>query len=143
MKVFIYNLLGLPFETVEDIKQTIQINRIAQPERSRTSIFFPYPGTKLYEVCKENNFLGDDFSIDLERTQSVLHLPSLSKRRIQNEYIWFEYNVSKGYRSYPSLLLDVVIKKIMSDKNFAFFNRVLRSEKLRKSIRTILKGIKR
>jgi len=59
---FSYNIVGFPFETKEQMQETLEINKIIQPDNGAVFYFYPYPGTKLFEICKENNLLlsGDE-----------------------------------------------------------------------------------
>jgi len=47
-------MIGIPGETIKDFKETIKICRICQPKEVLEYIFYPYPGTYLYELCKKN-----------------------------------------------------------------------------------------
>jgi anaerobic magnesium-protoporphyrin IX monomethyl ester cyclase len=60
MAVNVYNMIGLPGETLADRWQTVELNRRAGPDRSLTSIFFPYPGTDLHEICRRQGLLNRD-----------------------------------------------------------------------------------
>ncbi|MEO5368786.1 MAG: B12-binding domain-containing radical SAM protein [Magnetococcus sp. DMHC-1] len=45
------NLIGLPGETFDDMKETIEINIESQPALSLANIFIPYPGLALTKYC--------------------------------------------------------------------------------------------
>jgi len=47
LEVQLYNMIGLPTETLEDFKATVELNRICQPDRHSTAIFF---------LIREQNF---------------------------------------------------------------------------------------
>ncbi len=53
-------MLGLPHETKEDILMTIKLLSRIEPSRFRWSIFFPYPGTKAYQISEESGFIDHD-----------------------------------------------------------------------------------
>ena len=53
-------MLGLPHETKEDIMMTIKLLAGIEPSRFRWSIFFPYPGTKAYQISEEGGFIDYD-----------------------------------------------------------------------------------
>lgn len=123
LKVCFYNLIGIPSETKEDFKETIKINRICQPDWSYNYIFFPYPGTNLYALCREQGLLKNPLKTDMERIISTLDLPGFSKKQIQQSFLWFDYNVYKGYRPLYKLLIGVVFKKVLL---IYYLNRVYR-----------------
>lgn len=57
IKRLAFNMLGLPFETEESILQTIALNRKIRPERVHVTLYQPYPGTALHELCRERGLL--------------------------------------------------------------------------------------
>lgn len=57
MKTVSTNIIGLPFETLEMVMDTIRLNALCEPDFMQVSIFFPYPGTRLKRICEENNLL--------------------------------------------------------------------------------------
>ena len=109
-------MIGIPGETIEDFKETIKICRIYQPKKIFLSIFYPYPGTDLYKLCEKMNFLQDKIDINIEeRKQATLKLPDFNKIQIQRSYIWFNYNVYKGYKFRVKLILKVIINLLSSN----------------------------
>lgn len=57
---FSYNIIGFPFETKEFMKETLALNKRIKPDMGHAYYFFPYPGTKLYSLCKEFGLLNND-----------------------------------------------------------------------------------
>ena len=57
---FSYNIVGFPFETKEEMNETLEINKTIQPDNGAVFYFYPYPGTKLFDICKKNNLLFSD-----------------------------------------------------------------------------------
>ena len=53
-------MIGLPKENIRRLKDTIKLIANIHPGRFRWSIFFPYPGTSIYEIAKEENLLKDE-----------------------------------------------------------------------------------
>jgi hypothetical protein len=96
--VDVYNLIGIPGETPADHKETIAVNHRVCPDRSLTSIFFPYPGTDLYRQCEEQGLIQSDSALTAERKVASLDLPTFSRRQIQRAYNWFEFRVYRGHR---------------------------------------------
>jgi radical SAM superfamily enzyme YgiQ (UPF0313 family) len=56
----VFLMIGLPDETREDVMATIRLMATSLPGRYRWSFFFPFPGTKAYEISLEGNYV--DFS---------------------------------------------------------------------------------
>ncbi|MDO8646828.1 MAG: radical SAM protein, partial [Candidatus Diapherotrites archaeon] len=51
IKTYAFNMVGLPFETEKTIFETIELNRQCRPDAIQVSIFSPYEGTELHEMC--------------------------------------------------------------------------------------------
>lgn len=115
LKVYFYNLIGVPGETFRDFKETVSLNRKCLPDRTFNHIFFPYPGTELYDSCKEKGVLPKNIHTELERCQATLNLPGFSKRQIQNGFVWFDYNVYRGYKPAREIFRKVLISKLRSN----------------------------
>ena len=108
-------MIGIPGETIEDFKETIKICRTCQPKEMELYIFYPYPGTDLYKLCEKMNLLNEKIDIKMERRQVIFNLLGFNKKQIQRSYVWFNYNVYKGYKSRIKLVLNVIIKLLRSN----------------------------
>ncbi len=58
-------MVGLPHETREDMLETVDLLARIQPGRFRWSLFFPFVGTKAYEIAQKGGF------IDFEKMKSL------------------------------------------------------------------------
>ncbi len=95
IKVGMFNLMGLPSETYQDFLDTLKLNQELQPDWHSTSIYFPYPGTRLHEVSRELGLIGEELRGVEERQSAVMDLPGFSRRRIQREFDSFHFKVHK------------------------------------------------
>lgn len=130
-------MIGIPGETIEDLRETIKICRICQPKEVLLYIFYPYPGTDLYELCEKMGLLNEKIDIKMERRKAIFNLPGFSKKQIQRSYIWFDYNVYKGYKSRVKLILKVIINLLISNNfidvlvaKFFRLNLIIRLKKI-------------
>ena len=114
MNVNIYNMIGIPGETPADHRETIEVNRRVCPNRSLTSIFFPYPGTDLFETCRAQGLLTKNGNLTAERSRATLDLPTFPRVGIQRAFDWFEYRVYQGHRPLHFRLRKVLRNKISS-----------------------------
>jgi anaerobic magnesium-protoporphyrin IX monomethyl ester cyclase len=80
---YAYNLIGLPGETPGDFLETVALNRRCAPDRSYLSIFYPYPGTRLHEVCVERGIDVAPLEDSPERYRARLGLPEFPDRRVE------------------------------------------------------------
>lgn len=96
LKTASFNILGSPFETIEQMKKTIDINRIIQPDHIGVSICCPYPGTRLYDLAVEAGLIDPDFDVPSQhRSKVVLRTDSKTRRRIKKLKKIFRYEVYK------------------------------------------------
>ena len=61
----VFLMIGLPGETSDDVMATIRLMAEAKPGRYRWSYFFPFPGTKAYEISRDRN------QIDFEKMATM------------------------------------------------------------------------
>ena len=93
-----YNILGSPHETIDQIKKTIAINQRVKPDHIGVSIFCPYPGTQLYNLCVKEGLVHPDFEIPSQhRSQVLLKYDTEFKRKIKHYKKLFRYKVYKEY----------------------------------------------
>jgi radical SAM superfamily enzyme YgiQ (UPF0313 family) len=122
----LYVMIGLPTETNDDIKKTMELTRGLEPDNVQINIFFPYPGTDLYNYCLENNLISKNLK-DHGRCKAVINYPELSRRKIQKiffrflpyvyasdkfEYLWFCFLMKVVYSFKISLLHRYAVKKL-------------------------------
>jgi len=110
MNVTVLNMIGLPGETLADHMETVEVNRRVCPDRSSTSIFYPYPGTDLFGACKAQGLLTAG-NVTAERRCATLDSPKFRKTEVQRAYDWFEYRVYRGHRPFHFRLLKVLRNK--------------------------------
>lgn len=123
LKIVVYNMIGLPGETYDDYMETVSLNRQCQPDSHFTGIFFPYPGTELYETCVKGGLINTSIDERLERRHPVINLPRFSKSQILKAYIWFNYHVYKGYKPLWWVMKQTILTKIRSSITLRFLYR--------------------
>ncbi|MEZ6127871.1 MAG: radical SAM protein [Planctomycetaceae bacterium] len=80
-------MLGLPTETREDLEQTILLHEQLQPDDFGYFVFYPYPGTRLFHVCRDAGYLPDNFlELPANHRESILNLPNLTRADIAEYY---------------------------------------------------------
>ena len=94
-----YNMIGLPYETRPQIMDTIKLNARVRPKVAHVSIFYPYPGTKAYEVCQREGFLTNK-ELDTYYEDSVLEQKSVSAAQLRAFRRRFEFLVRLYSRFY-------------------------------------------
>jgi len=134
LQVGFYNLIGLPGETKRDFRETVRMNRICQPDWFLIAVFFPYPGTELYETCREMGLLDNGLNPYLERRRPVLDQPGFRKRQVGRRRDWFPLLVYGGRRKWKEVLWLVVMAKVYSHRwSIDIHRRLSRGYFLRKA----------
>ncbi len=152
MAVNVYILFGLPEETAKEANETIDVLKRAQPTSLLPSVFFPYPGTDLYNRVVEMGLIDErsffeTFDGNQERFQARIDYPGLSRRHIRWLLITLHSRVYAGHWPwrrhlsmmvfailyiYPRLrlvkraLLETPVSEAIKH-GFAFIHRLLKS----------------
>jgi uncharacterized radical SAM superfamily protein len=74
------NMFGLPFETIDTVLDTIELNIACQPERTNLFFYVPYPRTQLAQLCITEGFfraedldtLPEDFATEFSSVNLTL-----------------------------------------------------------------------
>ncbi|MCL4385187.1 MAG: B12-binding domain-containing radical SAM protein [Actinobacteria bacterium] len=113
LKTKTFNIVGFPFETVENHMETVRMNREIQPSSIVIYIFEPYPGTPLYDVCIENNFIEKEREEEefVSRTDTFLKLPMFPRKEILKCYRRFPWRVYRGKSLKRALLFKIYYSK--------------------------------
>ena len=76
-------VMGLPGETRESIRETIEFARCLDINSIQASLASPYPGTEFYELCKKEGWISSESFIDETGHQTcVINYPHLSSKEI-------------------------------------------------------------
>lgn len=105
-------MVGYPWESGEDAIKTINLTKelfkCGWVDTLQATIVIPYPGTKLFEECKENNWLITEDWDRYDMRENVMNSP------VSNEDV--KRFSQELYKSFMSPLF--VLRKIISIRNF-------------------------
>lgn len=100
-------MIGLPYETVEDVMATVELLGRIRPGRFRWAIFFPFPKTDAYEMSLRGGYLDFKKMQDLENFTEASCLDfgpehNLFISKLQRTFPWYintysENSVAKIY----------------------------------------------
>lgn len=80
-------ILGTPGETKAEMLETIALHRELVPTDFAYFVFYPYPGTELFQVCKAKGYLPEDYlSRPANHRQSILRLPGVTAAEIDEVF---------------------------------------------------------
>ena len=97
-------------------RDTVLLNRACRPDWFQQRIVFPYPGTRLHEVCREQGLLEGAVYRQLERRQPTLDLPGFSKRQIKRRFNWSPLLFNAGHKPLMDILRNVARSIIFSHR---------------------------
>ncbi len=75
-----YNMVGLPYENLSRILETIRLNSELKPSRMSVAVFFPYPETELYRIASGAGFIPADK--DYYSGNMPLKQPQLTEKQV-------------------------------------------------------------
>jgi len=114
------NMLGLPYETLDNSLETLYLNAKCKPTLGWTSLYQPYPKTPLGEFCKDHELYSGDFS-DMPESffeDTVLEcFDEKRKKELRNLQRLFGFLVS-----YP--ILKPIVKVLIKCHNNKLYNWV-------------------
>jgi radical SAM superfamily enzyme YgiQ (UPF0313 family) len=126
----ISNIVGLPYETPEHFKDTIEINKRIHQDKVVFSptcgacpkiwVFTPWPGSDLYKLCREQGWLKEEPTSSKVYRESVLRMPGFPKDEIDRQFRTFRYQVYKDNFPLHALLFLLYDSKPMQ----AVFERI-------------------
>lgn len=108
MGVYFFFIIGMPGETEKDIIQTVEYAKELRPDEAYFSIATPYPGTPLYDQCRERGYIPEDYDPTMMRTtQPLIETEHLSRADIGRlrDYAYQEWESVKPppwYKAYES-----------------------------------------
>jgi hopanoid biosynthesis associated radical SAM protein HpnJ len=124
-------IVGLPGETPETIKQTIEYAKEIDPYTIQVSIAAPYPGTELYEQAKANGWFADEslVSNDSGFQGAALRYPGLNNHLIFNSvdefYQKFYFRPKPIFRIMKEMSKDRQVCKRRLREGYEFFKFML------------------
>jgi radical SAM superfamily enzyme YgiQ (UPF0313 family) len=132
LKTYSFNMIGIPYETKESIRKTIELNRKINPDYVGVSIFNAFKGTELYDLCLEKGWLSETYSKSYFQSTNVKHSNFTIKqlKQIRDRFGFEVYKYKNKKRAY----IDLFDKKMTK---VPFYTR-LRSLLIEKGIKKIL-----
>lgn len=91
-----FNMIGLPFETLETVQATYLLNRLSGVDVSNVAFYMPLPGTKLAVLSELYGFYDPKEGRELRTDRPSLKLPGISQERLLYYYENFSDLVKAG-----------------------------------------------
>jgi radical SAM superfamily enzyme YgiQ (UPF0313 family) len=108
-------MLGLPGDTLENIYESIEMNWRLKPYHARSSLFQPYPNTKLAEYAIEEGYITAE---SLQNFDTGFYSKSLLVQENMNEMVNLQrlFNIASKFPA----LLPVIKRLVMIPPNPVF-----------------------
>jgi anaerobic magnesium-protoporphyrin IX monomethyl ester cyclase len=117
IQTFSLYILGLPWETMEDIKQTLKFSIELDTDFVQYSRYTPLQGTPLYDECKEQGMLLEDEYKDIGmHSGTVNYVPKLLDREEMKKVY---KNAFRHYYFRPKKIMNILKTLTLRD---IFFN---------------------
>ncbi|HKT66765.1 MAG TPA: hopanoid biosynthesis associated radical SAM protein HpnJ, partial [Burkholderia sp.] len=107
-------ILGLPGETQDTIKKTIEYAKEINPHTIQVSLAAPYPGTTLYKQAVENGWMEENKTINLVSKEGV-QLAAIGYAHLSRDEIY--HHLEQFYRQFyfrPSKIWEIVREMLTS-----------------------------
>ena len=96
LQVKTLNTVGLPGETPEMHLETVRLNQRLRPDVANCSVFWPHPGTELYELCAREGYAPADGMVPdkyIAYRTCYLKLPGFPAKAVNRAYRLFCFRV--------------------------------------------------
>jgi radical SAM superfamily enzyme YgiQ (UPF0313 family) len=94
--VYTYNIVGLPYETLELTLETIKLNAQMHTDNVVVSLFYPYPATQLQQISEDAGFIDPSVAWD---DPVQLRMPDYPK----SDILFADYSFMTLIRRYRKL----------------------------------------
>lgn len=115
IKIFANIMFGLPTETKEDMGATVKFIKWMQPDYLSLAVFTPYPGSYLYDYCKERDLL-------LELSHKSYRRTPFSGSKIKSVNYWLVYY--EIFKCDPLSFRYIFLTKFIGIKGAIFLSKI-------------------
>ncbi len=117
IKLYSYNMIGLPEEDMAEILDTVKLNAKISADAHQVSIFYPYKNTRLYDFCHAKGLIGQTDVTDYFKNTKI-KFTSLQQKQLLFSVANFRSLVNLYDRLFklPALLSGISVKVL--DKLF-------------------------
>ena len=115
-------ILGLPGETEETMKHTIEYAKRLGLDLAQFYCAVPFPGSRLYDRALNEGWIKDSGFNHFKQDSALMELPTVSSHVVNNyrnlAYGKFYFNLSRGYRTLKLINWRDVKKLLGSARDF-------------------------
>lgn len=113
----IFLVIGMPGETEKQMWDSFHMAADLDIYRPHISVATPYPGSELYEMCKDKGYLKDDFSLDDLYIRSFpIRTQDWDDKKLQDILTAGQrYLLASYFKKHPVFFLKNVLNKLFID----------------------------
>ena len=115
IKIYANFMFGLPTETKEDMEVTVKFIKWMKPDYLSLAVFTPYPGSYLYNYCKERNLL-------LNLTHKSYRRTPFSGSKVKKVNYWLVYY--EIFKCDPLSFRYIFLTKFIGNKGAVLLSKI-------------------
>lgn len=92
LSTYAFNIVGAPGETYAHYLDTLALNKRVRPTAWQITTFYPFPGSQLYDVARDNGYLTDGYT-DSFVSKSLLKMKQFPVWQIRFAALTFDYRL--------------------------------------------------
>jgi radical SAM superfamily enzyme YgiQ (UPF0313 family) len=100
IKSYAFNIVGAPGDTYENYLETVRLNQAIRPDGYQITIFYPYPGSDLFNRAKEMGLLTNNTFRDSFVSKSLLRMKQFPRWKISFAKNTFGYRLWSGDKTF-------------------------------------------
>jgi radical SAM superfamily enzyme YgiQ (UPF0313 family) len=100
IKSYAFNIVGAPEDTYENYLETVRLNQAIRPDGYQITIFYPYPGSDLFNRAKEMGLLTENTFRDSFESQSLLRMKQFPRWKISFAKNTFGYRLMSEEKTF-------------------------------------------
>ncbi|MCL4338898.1 B12-binding domain-containing radical SAM protein [Patescibacteria group bacterium] len=130
LQTLAFIMMGFPDETPEIFLQTVKLFAHINPNQHFLNIFYPYPKTKLWQICKKRKIIGKQRKNFRERFDTILNIPEFPRKDILYYYrnfmqlVELSRNKGSGIKGIHRRLLLYLLSKPPSNNFYVFCQKI-------------------
>ncbi len=120
IETFAFYMVGFPFEDMRRALDTAKMHARVWPDSKQISILYPYPGTRVYDLCLEHGFITERMhqrEVTSYFDDTVLELPTITRPQILFIARHFGF-LARLYR-YGGFRVEGLLDRALSSGSFA------------------------
>jgi len=106
IKTQAFFLIGLPWETDDTVRETIEFAKELNPDSAQFAVVVPHPGTELYDLCNERGWLKFDSWEDFDCRKPLIETENLSIDQVDR----YRIQAYKEFYFRPSFIFRTALK---------------------------------